>query len=121
MIQAGLQNLPNETCGFLSGKYNNITTWTEMKNSSTTPNSFFIKKEFVEEALKTIEIIGEEVIALAHSHPTSNPIPSYLDLRSHPDSTVKMVIVSYKYKNPLIKCYDINKLTYKEVPIYVNK
>ncbi|OIK13569.1 hypothetical protein BIV60_13830 [Bacillus sp. MUM 116] len=121
MIQAGLRNLPNEICGFLSGRNNSITTWTEMKNISSNHNTFFIHKETVEEALISIEKMSEEVIALAHSHPKTNPRPSYLDLRNHPNPTVKMVIVSFKYKNPILKCYDINKLTYKEISIFVNK
>ncbi|MED1470477.1 Mov34/MPN/PAD-1 family protein [Bacillus salipaludis] len=121
LIQAGRRNLPNETCGFLSGRNNSITTWTEMKNSSSNPNTFFIHKETVEEALISIEKMSEEIIALAHSHPKTNPIPSYMDLRNHPDPTVKMVIVSFKYNHPIMKCYDINKLNYKEVPIYVNQ
>jgi proteasome lid subunit RPN8/RPN11 len=80
---------------------------------------FFVGEKTVNKTLQSIAKREEKVFAIYHSYPMTLPVPSYTDLLNHPDSEVKLVIVSYKIKKPLVKCYDIQKGSYKELPFLI--
>ncbi|SET76899.1 Proteasome lid subunit RPN8/RPN11, contains Jab1/MPN metalloenzyme (JAMM) motif [Oceanobacillus limi] len=110
--------LPNEACGFLSGKVNEtVSSIWRMKNEANSRHQFLVSRANVKETLRKVEAKKEQVIALYHSHPTAPPIPSTDDLRYHPDEEVNMLILSLMHDNLTYKCYAVHYDNYTEVPI----
>lgn len=119
LINYGRSKLPFEVCGILSGYNNNVQSIWKLKNEMNSSSRFFVGKKAVEETLQQISQKEEKVIAIYHSHPTTAPVPSYVDIINHPDSEVKMIIISYKTKKPIVKCYSVQNGAYKEWPFFI--
>ncbi len=119
MVDIGRQKFPLEICGFLIGTGFFIKDWIELENTSAKPYTFHVKQEAVDCALAEVVKRESEVIAIFHTHPTTNPIPSTQDIYHHPDKKLLMAILSYKNKEPILKCYRINENSYTEVPFFI--
>ncbi|TFB15105.1 hypothetical protein E3U55_12700 [Filobacillus milosensis] len=107
-------NLPYEACGFLSGNCNQIKTVWPLINQLQSSNRFFVDKKVVNMTLEQINIKQEKLIATYHSHPTTLPTPSYSDLKNHMSKDILMMIVSFKYQDPIMKLFNIDKNNYFE-------
>lgn len=114
MIEHGRKTLPNEACGFLSGNDQFIYSIWPLHNEAKSRIKFFVSEKVVRKTLLKIEQLNERVLAIYHTHPLSKPIPSKYDIEYHADEAVKMVIVSYRTKLPVAKCYRIRGLVYEE-------
>ncbi|WP_431308912.1 Mov34/MPN/PAD-1 family protein [Halalkalibacter flavus] len=114
IVEHGRSNLPYEVCGLLSGNKNNVQSVWKLVNEIKSDRRYFVGKKVVEETFKQINKQKEKVIAIYHSHPTTKPIPSSYDLVNHIDDEIVMVIISYKFKKPKIKCYRIEAGAYEE-------
>ncbi|MCV9885441.1 Mov34/MPN/PAD-1 family protein [Metabacillus halosaccharovorans] len=119
LLNDGRSKLPYEACGILSGKNNQIHSIWKLKNEVKSDRRFFVGKKAVEETLLQIALKDEKVLAIYHTHPTTAPVPSYTDIKNHRESEVKMIIVSYKTKNPIVKCYCVQNRVYKEWPFLI--
>ncbi len=89
-----------------------------LKNEAGTNRQFYVKEENVQAAFIRLNEIGHDLIAIYHSHPTSNPIPSQADIHFHPDESVKMAILSLKDK-PQLKIFQIAGGQYFEIPYII--
>jgi len=119
LLNHGRSKLPYEACGILSGKNNQVHSIWKLKNEVKSDRRFFVGKKAIVETLHHIAEKDEVVLAIYHSHPTTAPVPSYIDIKNHLDSEVKMIIVSYKTKNPIVKCYSVQNRAYKEQPFLI--
>ncbi|MBX0356616.1 M67 family metallopeptidase [Halobacillus sp. Nhm2S1] len=120
MILQGSEALPYETCGLLTGEGpSDIQKLWPLENEWKSPHRFYVSKKVVEETLKRITAIHQTVLGVYHSHPTTAPVPSFYDLKNHPDDDIKMMIISYKNIPPTVKCYSIKNRTYDEHPFSI--
>ncbi|MGP4062201.1 M67 family metallopeptidase [Halobacillus sp. H74] len=121
MINHGLQDLPYEACGLLAGaEQGHIRSVWPLKNEWKSSTRFYVSKKVVEETLEQIDLKGQKVLAVYHSHPATAPYPSYTDLKNHTEYGVKMVIVSYKTSYPHTKCFSISEKSYDEHPFLID-
>ncbi|MGR9050333.1 M67 family metallopeptidase [Halobacillus faecis] len=120
MIQQGSEALPFETCGLITGMNPTVIEklW-PLENEWKSVHRFYVSKKVVAETIKKITTINHMVLGVYHSHPTTAPVPSFYDLKNHPDDEVKMLIISYKTSPPTIKCYSIKNYTYDEHPFSI--
>ncbi|WP_077302875.1 Mov34/MPN/PAD-1 family protein [Virgibacillus pantothenticus] len=114
MIEHGYSALPYEACGLLAGNRMKVQSIWQLENEWKSDRRFFVSKEKVEGALNKIKQINQEVLAIYHSHPFTAPIPSTFDVRNHPTTNVKMIIVSFKGGSPSVRCYRIRDTNYEE-------
>ncbi|MBM7553618.1 Mov34/MPN/PAD-1 family protein [Thalassobacillus pellis] len=119
MILHGSANLPYEVCGLLAGFGSEVKSIWKLENERKSEKSFFVSKQVVEETLKYISERKEQVLAVYHSHPTTAPVPSSMDIHNHQEEEIKMVIISYKYKHPEMKCYQVINNGYMECPFFI--
>lgn len=119
MINHCKNELPYETCGILSGKDENVLTRWEFHSPFKFRHRFLIKKDLVHEVLEKVKKKQEDVIGIYHTHPTTDPIPSHVDIKNHPDPNVLMIIVSFRSCEPKVKCYKISKSSYIEYSFIV--
>ncbi|WP_194842003.1 Mov34/MPN/PAD-1 family protein [Gracilibacillus salitolerans] len=120
MIAEGENNLPDEACGLLAGYHHQVRSFWPLQNQLKSSTRFFVPKEMVTTAVKSIQNRKEQVLAIFHTHPSTKPVPSQFDLIHHPNEEVDMVIISYKYQIPQIKWYQIKNKTYKACTININ-
>ncbi|UOQ45224.1 M67 family metallopeptidase [Halobacillus salinarum] len=120
MIKHGYSSLPYEACGFLAGKENLVQSIWTMENELKSDRRFFVNKQVVKNNLEQIKNRGEQVMAVYHSHPTTAPVPSWSDLAHHMDQKIKMMIVSFKYPSPKVKCYQITPSSFRESPFLID-
>lgn len=119
LLNHGKQCLPFEACGFLAGTGDIVKSLWRLQNEWQSDRRFFVSKRNVEAALQKIETAQQEVLAIYHTHPSTNPVPSQYDILHHPDPNVKMVIVSYKEPTATLRGYKISRNHYTECPIFV--
>lgn len=119
MVDHGYTSLPNEACGMASGKDGQIEQVWPLVNERPSPHRFFVSKSIVFSTLEAIEQSGQQVLAIYHTHPGTAPVPSSYDLQSHPDTKVKMLIISYKFTPPHSACYSVLSGRYVKHPFHI--
>lgn len=121
LVAHGEDQLPYEACGLLAGNVDDcvLSIWS-LENEWKSSFRYYVSKKVVESTVQQIELQGQKVLGVYHSHPTTAPIPSYHDLQNHPDHKVKMIIISYKNALPTLKCYTVMNNTYDEYPFYID-
>lgn len=120
MLEHGKSCLPFEACGLLSGNNRIINSIWQLENKLKSDRRFFVEKKTIENTIKEIKKLNEQVLVIYHSHPTTAPVPSVYDIVNHPDNKVKMMIISYKTKSPITKCYHIKSPSYEECLFCIN-
>lgn len=107
-------NLPYETCGILSGREVRVEKLWRLKSEKKSQYSYQVSKEKVSSVLEEIERLGESILAIYHSHPTTRAIPSTKDIIYHPDPNVLMIIISFASLTSDVRCYKIVNNQYDE-------
>ncbi|WP_152525497.1 M67 family metallopeptidase [Sediminibacillus sp. JSM 1682029] len=119
MIQHTRECLPFETCGLLSGTSNHVSSIWELESEIKHRYRYFVSKDAVDKTMKAVRSKQEEVLAIYHSHPTAQPVPSKEDILHHPESQVCMLIVSLQAEPAVWQGYTIVDSHYFHRPIVV--
>ncbi len=88
--------LPNESCGILAGKNDEISYFFAMSNSDQSSEHFSMVPEEQFYAAKRIRELGLVAIAIVHSHPNTPARPSREDMRLAVDPSILYAIISLK-------------------------
>jgi proteasome lid subunit RPN8/RPN11 len=121
IIEQARNELPDEACGLLVGKENEVMKQYPLTNIDHSPEhfSFDPKEQFL--VLKEARTQGLQIIANYHSHPESPARPSEEDIRLAFDPTIGYLILSLQeQENPVIKAFSIQEGKVKEI-IILNK
>lgn len=99
MVAHAQSELPNECCGLLAGRVGPDGEVAEVETSFALINELKSPTEFRSEARnhlaaeREIRRLGLEVLAVYHSHPSSEPIPSKKDLeRNYSERIMNLII-----------------------------
>ena len=90
---------PNEACGILFGKNNQVLDIFLTENIEESPMNFTTSNEQLIEGYKIAEEKKMEVIGIFHSHPNSDAFPSSTDKKFMQSNPVVWVIYSGINKN----------------------
>ena len=73
---------PQEVCGLIAGQMGVAQRVFPIANRSATPRTHFEMEAIaLLKAYKAMDVAGMELLAVYHSHPSSDPIPSRTDIR----------------------------------------
>lgn len=109
MLAQALAELPNECCGLLSGKVDANRAVAEVTHRYALVNDLHSPTEFLSEpksmflAVKDMRRNGIDVLAVYHSHPTSEPVPSRRDLERNWSSNVMNLIIGLDDAEPVVR------------------
>lgn len=83
LLKHARSEAPLECCGILGGRRSN-STWTvhsahPLINELASPTRYRSEPGSLFRALKAVRMAGQDVVAIYHSHPTSEPVPSLID------------------------------------------
>jgi proteasome lid subunit RPN8/RPN11 len=80
MIAHSREQAPLEACGILAGKQGRVVKLYRARNADRSPVSYRLEPEEQYRVFKDIEERALDIVGIYHSHPTSPPVPSAIDL-----------------------------------------
>ncbi len=108
---------PNEACGILAGRNNEVLKIYKMTNIENSPSSYLMDSREQFKAMKDMHENNLSMIAIFHSHPSSPAYPSKKDmeLAFYEDSIY--LIVSLVEHKPVFKAFLIKEGKAGEIQI----
>jgi len=97
LLENYILNTPNECCGLLAGIVENgvgtVSDHYPLRNSLSSETEYLSDPAEMLATVKDMRKKGIDVLAVYHSHPTSEPLPSKRDLeRNYSESVVNLII-----------------------------
>jgi proteasome lid subunit RPN8/RPN11 len=121
IIEQAKNELPDEACGLLTGKANEVMKQYPLTNIDHSPEHFSFDPKEQFHVLKEARTQGLQIIANYHSHPESPARPSEEDIRLAFDPAIVYLIVSLQEQDhPVVKAFSIKEGIVKEI-IILNK
>jgi [CysO sulfur-carrier protein]-S-L-cysteine hydrolase len=108
---------PNESCGLLSGHNSTISNFHPTQNSSPTPKTNYeIAPPDLFQIMRETRKQNLELLAIYHSHPTTENTPSPADLARAYYPEAAYIIVSPQREAP-IRAFEIREGNFTELSI----
>ena len=110
VIAHARRDLPNECCGLLAGHISEgvgvVTTRFTIGNDAASPTGYETNARDLLAAFWAMRERGLELLAIYHSHPTSEPVPSRRDLeRNTYGESVVHLIVGLAESEPAVRVW----------------
>src|SRR5215218_10384955 len=80
MVAHAREDLPNECCGMIGGRDDEVTKIVRVENAAASPLRYEMDPQGQFDALKEIEGAGEDLVGIYHSHTRSAAYPSQTDV-----------------------------------------
>jgi proteasome lid subunit RPN8/RPN11 len=122
MVAHAAADLPNECCGLLAGVLHpangvplgRVTHRYPLVNVAASPREFLSDADSMFKAVKDMRRHDTDVLAVYHSHPTSQPVPSRTDLERNYSPGVVNLIVSLQEGGPSVRGWWLTSRDYAE-------
>jgi proteasome lid subunit RPN8/RPN11 len=118
IIEQALTERPLECCGLLAGVIDGdvgrVTTRYPLVNELRSPVEYNAEPRGLLMAHKDMRARGIDVLAVYHSHPTTQPIPSKKDLAANYSEDVVSLIVSLAGEAPSVLGWWLTEREYRE-------
>ena len=105
--QIARTELPNEACGYLAGRDDEITRCYRLNNIDHSPEHFSFDPKEQFEAFRDARSKGLDIIANFHSHPVTPARPSQEDIRLAYDPKILYGIISLADGVEILKFFRI--------------
>jgi proteasome lid subunit RPN8/RPN11 len=109
MLAHARAELPAECCGLLAGTINDgvgrVTEHFPLVNALSSPTEYESDGRSMLAAHKAMRATGTEILAVYHSHPTSDPVPSRRDLERNYDERVVNIIIGLRGAQPEVRAW----------------
>ena len=124
VIAHAREALPNECCGLLAGRVEDgvgvVTTRFTIANDLASPTAYHTNARDLFAAFRAMRADGTDVLAVYHSHPTSDPVPSRRDVAENTyGETVTHLIVGLTKEKPDVRAWWLTEAGYREAEIAV--
>jgi proteasome lid subunit RPN8/RPN11 len=119
MIEHCRTAFPNEACGILAGRNNEVTRIYKMTNIESSPVSYMLDSKEQFQVMKDMRQNNLYMLAIFHSHPSSVAYPSTKDVELAFYDDVFYIIVSLLGKEPVVKGYSIISGKIEEIAIVI--
>jgi [CysO sulfur-carrier protein]-S-L-cysteine hydrolase len=118
MVQHAQTELPNECCGLLAGERDGdelrALVWHPLVNEAASPIEYHSEPRSMFLVTKEMRKSNHDVLAIYHSHPASEPIPSRTDLERNYSPDVVNLIVSLNSPDPLVRAWWLTESEFME-------
>jgi proteasome lid subunit RPN8/RPN11 len=121
MITQAVAELPNECCGLLAGHIHGrertaqVARRYPLVNGAASPTEYWSEPAGHFAADREMRQLGLVLLAIYHSHPSSDPIPSRKDLeRNYYGPDIVNFIISLKDGRPRMRGWWLSERTFQE-------
>jgi proteasome lid subunit RPN8/RPN11 len=120
MLAQARAELPNECCGLLAGHITpdlgqgRVVGAFQLINAVASPVEYLSEDRSLLGAHRVMQRLGLELLAVYHSHPTSDPIPSRKDLERNYYGGVIHLIISLKLEPPQMRGWWLSADSFRE-------
>jgi proteasome lid subunit RPN8/RPN11 len=120
IVAQAFAELPNECVGLLAAKRENAEAVIRVERCYPLMNALASPVEYLSDdasmlaADRDMRKNGLDIVAVYHSHPTTEPIPSRKDLERNYSSTVVNFIISLKGPTPLMRGWWLTETDFRE-------
>lgn len=109
---------PKEACGLVAGRDGRATRAIRCANTHPAPvTRYTIDPREQLRAFRDMEANGEELLAIYHSHPVTQPYPSPTDRAEAHYPDAYYVLVSLRDATPELRAYRVRDGWVREVPV----
>jgi [CysO sulfur-carrier protein]-S-L-cysteine hydrolase len=124
MVQHARAELPNECVGMLigtkAGSAGQVHEYLPLVNELQSPTRFFTEPRSMLRAEKRCRERKLDVLAIFHSHPTSQPIPSRYDVADHYSSEVMCLIISLEKETIALEGWWIREGQFSKADVVID-
>jgi len=110
---------PNEACGILAGKGDKILKIYKMTNIEKSPVSYFMDSQEQFKVMKDIRENNLSMLAIFHSHPSSQAYPSEKDKSLAFYEDCVYIIVSLADKEPVARGFSIREGSIEDIDLAI--
>ena len=132
LLAQAVAELPNECCGLLAGivegasdsgsapadrplRFGRAMRRYPLVNAAASPTEYLSDAQSLLAAHKDMRRLGLEILAVYHSHPTSEPVPSRTDLARNYYEDAVHLIVSLQTGTPTVRGWWLAGNQFREV------
>ncbi|MDR3245644.1 MAG: M67 family metallopeptidase [Prevotellaceae bacterium] len=118
IVEQAVKGLPEEVCGLLVGKENEVVKRFPLTNTDHSPEHFSFDPKEQFQVLREARSQGLKIIANYHSHPETPARLSEEDLRLAYDPDILYFILSLQDRaNPALKAFSVKNGKSEEIEI----
>ncbi len=124
IVDHAVHDLPNEACGLIAGIEGKAKQIVPIKNVADTPQQQYqMDAQEQLQALKSFEAQHIDWIAVYHSHPNGQPLPSYDDIRDAELNTPNIyhLIIGLKKQKVYLQAWHIHGGQVDEVELLIGQ
>ncbi|MGP0062122.1 MAG: Mov34/MPN/PAD-1 family protein [Isosphaeraceae bacterium] len=116
MVAHCLREAPLECCGILGGVSPRVSSFHPLRNAAASETRYQADPQDLIEAVVDMRTRGAEILAIYHSHPRWQAIPSRTDLEENYYGPVPRIIVSLLDETPDVRIWRLDPDSYEELP-----
>jgi [CysO sulfur-carrier protein]-S-L-cysteine hydrolase len=119
MVAHCLREAPLECCGILAGVAPRVSLFFPLRNAAaiaTRASRYYADPRDLIELDKTLRERKLNILAIYHSHPRCEAIPSRIDLQENYYGPVPRIIVSLLDELPVVRTWRLDPDSYEELP-----
>lgn len=121
VVQHAQSDAPHEACGLIAGQGMRAVRVIPVKNVAADPaHHYEMNPVELAQILPTLHREGLELIALYHSHPHTEPIPSQTDIAQATFPRTPYIIVGLRYNEAKLAAWEMTDGRVYPVTLHVN-
>ncbi|GAC1472679.1 MAG: hypothetical protein NVSMB9_20180 [Isosphaeraceae bacterium] len=116
MVEHCAREAPLECCGLLGGIPGLVSSIHPLRNIEASETRYNADPKDLIQAVVSLRERGAEILAIYHSHPRWEAVPSKTDLEENHYGDVPRIIVSLLRSEPEIRVWKLNSDSFEELP-----
>jgi len=116
MVAHCLREAPLECCGILGGVPPRVSSFHPLRNAAASETHYDADPHDLIEAVVALRNRQAEILAIYHSHPRWEAVPSRTDLQENHYGPVPRIIVSLLDATPVVRVWRLDRDAYQELP-----
>ena len=116
MVAHCVQDAPLECCGLLGGVFPEVSLFYPLGNAEASETRYNADPAELIRAVQDLRAREAEILAIYHSHPRWQAVPSQTDLAANHYGDVPRIIVSLLTAPPEVRVSRLEPTDYEELP-----
>ena len=115
MVAHCLRETPLECCGILGGVPPRVSSFHPLRNAAASPTRYDADPRDLIDTVVALRETGSEILAIYHSHPKWEAVPSQTDLRENHYGAVPRIIISLLHDPPEVRVWRLKPDSFLEL------